>query len=287
MHELRGAAEPTVSRTAAKTVAGRPCHRRRMEGRAVRQDRSVSRRQSASRRCIRTILMSSPLPPTCAFPQARCRSSSSTTSTLSSMMLLAKAADVCHAASSAVSGVRDGAAHRRLLCVLRSADADRGYGAADRERVTPVAERENVPLRDARGRVLAADVVSRVNVPPFDNSAVDGYAVRSADLDAEGETRLQDRRSRHGRSRAGAPARPRRGDAHLHRRAGAGWRRHDLHAGGCAGRRVAMSSSCRRASSAAPISAVAGEDVKAGATILPAGRRLAAAARCARPPRSG
>lgn len=34
----------------------------------------------------------------------------------------------------------------------------------------------------ARGRVLAADVVAPVNVPPFDNSAMDGYAVRLADL---------------------------------------------------------------------------------------------------------
>ena len=47
------------------------------------------------------------------------------------------------------------------------------------ERVVPVREQEDVPLREARGRVLASDVVSRVNIPPFDNSAVDGYAVRS------------------------------------------------------------------------------------------------------------
>ena len=48
-----------------------------------------------------------------------------------------------------------------------------------------------MPLREARGRVLARDVVSRVNVPPFDNSAVDGYAVRSDDLDPKAETRLK------------------------------------------------------------------------------------------------
>ncbi len=58
------------------------------------------------------------------------------------------------------------------------------------ERVSPVAEREQVPLHAARGRVLAADVIADRNVPPFDNSAVDGYAVRSADLDLHDSTRL-------------------------------------------------------------------------------------------------
>lgn len=38
-----------------------------------------------------------------------------------------------------------------------------------------------VPLDEAGGRVLAEDVTSKVDVPPFDRSAVDGYAVRAAD----------------------------------------------------------------------------------------------------------
>jgi molybdopterin molybdotransferase len=50
------------------------------------------------------------------------------------------------------------------------------------ERVAPVEETEIVTLQDARGRVLAADVVAPIDLPPFDNSAVDGYAVRHADL---------------------------------------------------------------------------------------------------------
>ena len=58
------------------------------------------------------------------------------------------------------------------------------------ERVTPIAGREDTPLRVALGRVLANDVIAPINVPPFDNSAVDGYAVRAADLKPEGETRL-------------------------------------------------------------------------------------------------
>jgi molybdenum cofactor synthesis domain-containing protein len=39
-----------------------------------------------------------------------------------------------------------------------------------------------VPMAEALGRVLAADVVAREDVPPFANSAVDGYAVRAADV---------------------------------------------------------------------------------------------------------
>jgi len=41
---------------------------------------------------------------------------------------------------------------------------------------------ERVPLLDALGRVLAEDVVSDIDVAPFDNSAMDGYAVRAADV---------------------------------------------------------------------------------------------------------
>src|SRR5207244_11519052 len=59
-----------------------------------------------------------------------------------------------------------------------------------RARVAPVAEVETVPLNAARGRVVAHDIVARIDLPPFDNSAVDGYAVRHADLAPEGETRL-------------------------------------------------------------------------------------------------
>ena len=58
------------------------------------------------------------------------------------------------------------------------------------ERIVPIADVENIALTEARRRVLAADVVAPVDLPPFDNSAVDGYAVRHADLDAAGETVL-------------------------------------------------------------------------------------------------
>ncbi len=47
-------------------------------------------------------------------------------------------------------------------------------------RVQPL-ELERVPLPDARGRVLGENLAGRDDVPPFDNSAMDGFAVRAAD----------------------------------------------------------------------------------------------------------
>ncbi len=59
------------------------------------------------------------------------------------------------------------------------------------ERITPVTQTERVSLRNARGRVIAADLTAPVDLPPFDNSAVDGYAVRHGDLKADGDTTLK------------------------------------------------------------------------------------------------
>ncbi len=50
--------------------------------------------------------------------------------------------------------------------------------------VQPVREQETMPLMQAHGRILAQDVVSHINVPPHDNSAMDGYALRGAELTA-------------------------------------------------------------------------------------------------------
>lgn len=46
----------------------------------------------------------------------------------------------------------------------------------------PTLEPEQVPLLDALGRTLAEDVTAGEDIPPFDNSAMDGYAVRAADV---------------------------------------------------------------------------------------------------------
>src|SRR5690606_12798684 len=43
---------------------------------------------------------------------------------------------------------------------------------------------ERVPLADALGRTLAGPVVSGDDIPPFANAAMDGFAVRAADLSA-------------------------------------------------------------------------------------------------------
>jgi len=48
--------------------------------------------------------------------------------------------------------------------------------------VQPVREQETLPLMQAHGRILAQDVVSPISVPPHDNSAMDGYALHSAEL---------------------------------------------------------------------------------------------------------
>ncbi|HSC94774.1 MAG TPA: gephyrin-like molybdotransferase Glp [Burkholderiales bacterium] len=65
----------------------------------------------------------------------------------------------------------------------------------------PVTATERVNVRAGLGRVLAEDVVSPLNVPAHDNSAMDGFAVRFADLKPEGEVTLK----HVGSSFAGAP----------------------------------------------------------------------------------
>ena len=58
--------------------------------------------------------------------------------------------------------------------------------------LTPIATNERVAVRASLGRVLGEDIVSAVNVPAHDNSAMDGWAVRGADLNPDGETVLRE-----------------------------------------------------------------------------------------------
>ena len=67
--------------------------------------------------------------------------------------------------------------------------------------LAPVTTVERAPIRAALDRVLAADVVSPLDVPGHDNSAMDGWAVRFADLAADSATTLR----RVGESFAGKP----------------------------------------------------------------------------------
>jgi molybdopterin molybdotransferase len=143
-----------------------------------------------------------------------------------------------------------------------------------RERVAPVAEVETVPLDTARGRVVAVDVVAPIDLPPFDNSAVDGYAVRHRDLDARAETRLTVvERVTAGRASARAAGM---GEA-IRIFTGA-----PMPAGADT---VFMQEDVRLDGEAVIVPPglkpganrrLAGEDVRAGSVVLPAGRRLAA-----------
>lgn len=50
------------------------------------------------------------------------------------------------------------------------------------DRISPLHDHERLPLVRCFGRIAARDIVSPLNVPGFDNSAMDGYAVRLADI---------------------------------------------------------------------------------------------------------
>jgi molybdopterin molybdotransferase len=143
------------------------------------------------------------------------------------------------------------------------------------ERVNPVAEIEEVALWDALGRVMAADQIAAGDLPPFDNSAVDGFAVRHADLVPGGETRLAIGE----RAMAGhAVVRPLRPGEAVRIFTGA-----PMPAGADT---VFMQEDCQVDGGSVVLppglerganSRRAGEDVRRGAVMLPAGRRLGAA----------
>ncbi|EEY71092.1 molybdopterin biosynthesis protein A [Grimontia hollisae CIP 101886] len=67
------------------------------------------------------------------------------------------------------------------------------------ENTTPLTQTEVVSLVDAQNRITAEDIRSPLNVPPFANSAMDGYALRIADLAESNTLKLA------GRSFAGVP----------------------------------------------------------------------------------
>jgi molybdopterin molybdotransferase len=136
-------------------------------------------------------------------------------------------------------------------------------------------ESEDVPLSEALGRVLAADVTSADDVPGFDNSAMDGFAVLAADT-AGADTERPVELSLAGESRAGRPAERelRAGEAYAISTGAM------LPAGADAVVRV---EDTRPAAGAVEVlQAVipgtdirrAGEDIRAGDRVLDAGRRL-------------
>jgi len=132
---------------------------------------------------------------------------------------------------------------------------------------------ENVPLTEAHGRVLAAPLVARLTQPPFDASAMDGYAVRAADAGSVGARLKVIGESAAGRGFGG---RIEVGEA-LRIFTGA-----PLPAGADA---VVIQEDTRREGDAVIISQASfagenvrpmGNDIRAGAALFPAGRRLGA-----------
>ena len=57
--------------------------------------------------------------------------------------------------------------------------------------INPLATQDRVAIRDALQRILAETIHSPINVPPYTNSAMDGYALRSSDLPTMGTTQLK------------------------------------------------------------------------------------------------
>ncbi len=139
------------------------------------------------------------------------------------------------------------------------------------EQARPVTGRETVMLGEGQGRVLAEPLVSDIAVPPWDNSAMDGYAVRLCDLKPGADTRLPvSQRITAGsvgaslapgtaaRIFTGAPVPPGADVVVMQEDTSADDGEVVIHRAG------ALGSNIRRA----------GEDIAAGATVLEAGTRL-------------
>ncbi|HEI8721115.1 TPA: molybdopterin molybdotransferase MoeA [Serratia marcescens] len=121
--------------------------------------------------------------------------------------------------------------------------------------IAPLQQTESVALTAAAGRITAAPAVSPLDVPPFANSAMDGYAVRLADLAANAPLPVA------GKAFAGAPI-PAGADAVIMQE------------------QAEVSDQGVRFT--APVEAgqnirLAGEDIRQGASVLPAGVKLGAA----------
>jgi molybdopterin molybdotransferase len=139
--------------------------------------------------------------------------------------------------------------------------------------VTAVQDVETVDLRHADGRVLAAGIAAPLPLPPFSNSAVDGYAVRSADLSGDTEQTFPVA----GRIQAGASAQAPIKPGHAVRiftgapmpeGADTVFMQEDVRLDEAG--RVVLPSGLKAGANVRP----AGEDIVAGTQALPAGQRL-------------
>jgi molybdopterin molybdotransferase len=153
---------------------------------------------------------------------------------------------------------------------MRSMDeaADHIAGA-----LAPLADVETVPLAQADGRVLAHDLVASMALPPFTNSAVDGYAVRFADIVAAAGAPLMvaDRVMAGGAAKASVP--PGRAvriftGAPMPDGSDTVFMQEDVRVDAAGG--VRFPAGLRRGANVRPI----GEDIPARSVVLPKGRRL-------------
>jgi molybdopterin molybdotransferase len=153
---------------------------------------------------------------------------------------------------------------------LMSVDEAVGIIAA---RVTAVREVETVPLDQADGRILASDISAPLPLPPFTNSAVDGYAVRSGDLPHHEEAAFPVM----GRVQAGASAQEPVKPGHAMRiftgapmpdGADTVFMQEDVRVDGDG--RVVLPAGLKPGANVRP----AGEDIPIGSSALAAGRRL-------------
>src|SRR3954471_2136469 len=140
-------------------------------------------------------------------------------------------------------------------------------------RVTAVQEVETIDLKNADGRVLATGIAAPLPLPPFSNSAVDGYAVRGADLSGDTEQTFPVA----GRIQAGASAQAPIKPGHAVRiftgapmpeGADTVFMQEDVRLDEAG--RVVLPSGLKAGANVRP----AGEDISAGTVALPAGQRL-------------
>jgi len=140
-------------------------------------------------------------------------------------------------------------------------------------RVTAVRDAEIVALTTADGRILARDMIAPLPLPPFTNSAVDGYAVRGDDLPTTGERAIPVSERIQAGAAARAPMAPGRAvriftGAPMPEGADTVFMQEDVRID--AAGQVVLPSGLKRGANVRP----AGEDVQAGQVALKVGHRL-------------
>src|SRR6266536_5268899 len=143
---MAGAPRTAMSRMAAATSAG--CRQRRYDSSCGSRRWSISTTDSSSHTTVRTTRGLRNIHPNPEAPAGRSRARVDTARTIKEGRVMIPV---------------DAALH----IVLKH---------------TPSLGAEEVPLTEALGRVLAEDVSTDSDLPPFDRSAMDGYAVRAADV---------------------------------------------------------------------------------------------------------